>query len=372
MIGSLLRFFYGRAGGMVALVAFLLPITASGQEPANLKEAYGGMFALGAAIPDPNLTETEKSLLRANFTNLTPENCLKPASTEPQENKYTFAAADALTAFAQANGLKVNGHCLVWDSQCPAWFFSENGQPASRDLVLKRMIDHITTEVNHFKGKVVSWDVVNEALSDGPGCLKATRWQKAIGDDYIAQAFTAAAKIDPQAELYYNDYAIENPAKREKALRLIRDLKRQNIRIDGIGIQGHWELDRIPYQNIEDAIVAFQREGVKVMITELDLDVLPRQTGGADIAAREQGGDDPFASGCPPEVLQRQAEQYARLFALFRRHADAISRVTFWGLDDGHSWLNGWPRKRTNYPLLWDRASRSKPALAAVLAEARK
>lgn len=369
MMGSISRF-CGRASGVLALVALLLPIAASGQSPTNLKEAFGGRFSLGTALGDTNLTATEQSLLLANFTNITPGNCMKPVWTEPAENKYTFAAADALTAFAQARGLKVNGHCLVWDSQCPAWFFTDNGHPAGLDLVLKRMIDHITTEVTHFKGKVVSWDVVNEALSDGPGYLKATRWQKSIGDDYIAQAFIAAAKADPQAELYYNDYGIEIPTKRDKALRLIRDLKKQNIRIDGVGIQGHWQLDQVPYQAIEEAIVAFQREGVKVMISELDLDVVPRDTSGADIAAHEQGADDPYASGCPPQILQRQAEQYARLFALFRRHADAISRVTFWGLDDGRSWLNTWPRKRTNHPLLWDRSGQPKPALAAVLGEA--
>jgi endo-1,4-beta-xylanase len=233
------------------------------------------------------------------------------------------------------------------------------------------MIDHVTTEVTHFKGRVFSWDVVNEALDNGPGYLKPTKWLTTIGNDYIAQAYAAAAKADPQAKLYYNDYGIENPPKRAKALQLVRDLRKQNIRIDGIGIQGHWQLDKIPYQNIEDSIIAFHNEGLKVMITELDLDVVPRQSSGANIADNENGTDDPYANGCPPEILMRQADQYARLFALFEKNAAMISRVTFWGLDDGRSWLNGWPRKRTNYPLLWDRALQPKPALSAVLAEAR-
>jgi endo-1,4-beta-xylanase len=341
------------------------------QEPTNLKEAYSAEFALGAAIDAPNLTEAEQALLLANFTNITPENCMKPGPIEPEEAKFTFERADALVSFAQGNGLKVNGHCLVWDEQCPEWFFLDSGKPAGRDVVLKRMIDHITTEVTHFKGKVFSWDVVNEGLSDGPEYLKPTRWQKSIGDDYIAQAFIAASKADPQAELYYNDYNIEQPGKRAKALRLIRDLKKQKIRIDGIGIQGHWELDKIPYQDIEDSIIAFHDEGLKVMITELDLDVVLRRMTGADVAAHEQSTDDPYAKGCPPEILERQADQYGRLFALFRKRADMISRVTFWGLDDGDSWLNTWPRKRTNYPLLWGRDLRPKPGLAGVLREAK-
>ena len=339
------------------------------QEPTNLKEAYGAKFALGAAIDTPNLKEAELAVLLANFTNITPENCMKPAPIEPEEGKYAFAEADALVDFAQRKGLKINGHCLIWNEQCPEWFFLDNGKPADRGLVLKRMIDHITTQVTHFKGKVFSWDVVNEALGDGSEYLKPTRWQKSIGDDYIAQAFITASKTDPQAELYYNDYNIEQPDKREKALRLIRDLKKQKIRIDGIGIQGHWELDKIPYKDIEDSIIAFHNEGLKVMITELDLDMVPRSMSGANASAHDQGTDDPYANGCPPEILQRQADQYARLFALFRKHADKISRVTFWGLDDGRSWLNTWPRQRTNYPLLWGRDLQPKPALPAVLQE---
>jgi len=356
------------ASPLIVVLVVLAWRPAWAQEPTNLKDAYGAKFALGVPIDIPNLTEAEQALLLANFTNITPENCMKPAHVEPEEGDYTFEKADALVDFAQKNGLKINGHCLVWDQSCPEWFFLDNGKPAGRDLVLKRMIDHITTEVTHFKGKVFSWDVVNEAVSDkGPGYLKPTRWQKSIGDDYVAQAFIAAAKADPQAELYYNDYSIERPAKRENALRLIRDLKKQGIRIDGIGIQGHWGLDKIPYKDIENAIVAFHNEGLKVMITELDLDVVPRKTSGANVEAHEQGTDDPYANGCPPDILQRQADQYARLFALFNKHADMISRVTFWGLDDRVSWLNTWPRKRTNYPLLWGRDLQPKPALAAVL-----
>jgi endo-1,4-beta-xylanase len=350
---------------------FVNPFAATALEPTNLKDAYAPFFAVGAAITSPDLTAGEQKLLLANFTNLTPENCMKPSLTEPEENKYSFEKADALVDFAHRSGLKVNGHCLVWDDQCPNWFFSANGKQASRQIVLKRMRDHITNEVGHFRGTVSSWDVVNEAISDGPGYLKPTRWLNSIGSDYIAQAFSAAARADPHAELYYNDYSIEKPIKREKALRLIRELKKQNIRIDGIGIQGHWKLDEVPYKDIEDSIIAFHNEGIKVMITELDLDVVLRKTDGANVAAHEQGAEDPYSNGCPSGVLQRQADQYARLFKLFRKHADKISRVTFWGLDDGRSWLNYFPQRRTNYPLLWTRDLKPKPALAAILEEAR-
>jgi endo-1,4-beta-xylanase len=334
---------------------------------ASLKEAYGKDWALGCAVRNGDLSPAELVLLQTNFTNITPEGCMKPAQTEPRDDTYTFAEADAFAAFAQASGLKINGHCLVLHNRCPDWFFLDNGKPAKRDLVLKRMIDHVTTEASHMRGKVFSWDVVNEALGEGPDYLRPNKWFTSIGPDYVAQAFRAAQAADPNAELYYNDYGIEKPEKRAKAIRLIRELKAQHLRIDGIGIQGHWQLDKIPYADIDAAITAFHQEGVKVMITELDVDMVPRKASSADASAKEVAQDDPLADGCPPDLLARQADQYAKLFALFLRHKSEISRVTFWGLDDAHSWLNVWPRKRTNYPLLWDRQCQPKPALAAVL-----
>ena len=340
---------------------------AKSAEVETLKTAYGKLFAIGAAIPGPNLSEAEQTLLRTNFTTVTPENCMKPGATEPSEGVFTFEKADALVAFAQKNRLTVNGHTLLWHENCPDWFFLDGDKPAGRELVLKRMRNHIKTQAAHFRGKVASWDVVNEAMGGGGDYLRKTKWLECIGADYIAEAYIAAHEGDPEAELYYNDYGIEYPEKRERTLRLIRELKARNVRLDGVGIQGHWEIDKIPYQNIEDSIIAFHAEGLKVMITELDMDVVSRAASGADAGQKEKGGEDPFANGCTQEVLQKQADQYRDLFALFRRHADKITRVTFWGLHDGRSWLNTWPRKRTNHPLLWGRNLLPKPAFTAVI-----
>ena len=346
-----------------------LPLKA--ESPSTLKSAFGQWFEMGAAIPGSELSDAEQSLLVNNFTNVTPENCLKPGAIEPEEGKFTFAAGDAFLAFAQTHGLKVNGHTLVWHEHCPDWFFLDQGKPADRQLVLQRMRAHITAEVSHYRGKVASWDVVNEAIADGTEYLRNNQWFARIGSDYIAEAFLAAQKADPDAELYYNDYSIEQPDKRAKALRLVHELQAAHVRLDGIGIQGHWQLDHIPYQEIEDAIVAFHQAGIKVMITELDIDVVPRKTGGADVGSKESQTADLYQEGVPAEVLARQAEQYAKLFTLFRQHAEAVKRVTFWGLDDGRSWLNGWPRKRTNYPLLWSRQLDPKPAFVAVIEAAK-
>mgnify|MGYP003880766077 CR=1 FL=1 len=336
-------------------------------ETDGLKKVFGPRFVMGAAIPGADLRDAEKALLFTHFGTVTPENCLKPQPVHPEEGRYAFAAGDALVEMARGNGLTVNGHTLVWHSQCPDWFFTDNGAPAGRELVLKRMREHIATVAGRYAGKMASWDVVNEALDDGREYLRRSKWLAAIGEDFIFEAFVAARQADPKAELLYNDYGIEAGPKREKALRLVRDLKRRKAPIDGIGIQGHWSLDWLPLKEIETAIVAFHAEGLKVAITELDIDVVTKSTAGADVNAREQGSADPFANGLTPEVQQRLAERYTQLFALFLKHSDKISRVTFWGLHDGRSWLNGWPRKRTNHPLLFDRSLQPKPALTSVL-----
>ena len=361
----------------LAIIGFLVPVKAHGESLAagpqlgkadSLRTAFGRCFALGAAIPGSELNPAERQLLIKNFGTVTPENCMKPGPLHPAENRFDFAKADALVAMARAAGLTVNGHTLVWHQQCPDWFFTDNGQIAGRELVLRRMRAHIAAVAGHFAGKVRSWDVVNEAIDDGNDYLRKSKWLTGIGEDFIAEAFIAARKADPKAELYYNDYSIERLPKRDKTLRLIRDLKQRRAPIQGIGIQGHWMIDHIPFKEIEESIIAFHAEGLKVMITELDIDVVARGAAGAESGARERNGGDPFAQGLPADVQQRLADQYAKLFALFLKHRDKVTRVTFWGLHDGRSWLNQWPSKRTNHPLLWDRSLQPKPAFSAVVA----
>ena len=337
-----------------------------------LMESFRNSFAMGAAIPGAELNQAERRLLFANFNTVTPENCMKPVSLQPVEGRFRFAEADALVNMAHANGLTVNAHTLLWHNQCPDWFFTDGGRPAGRELVLRRLRAHIAAVAGHFAGKVQSWDVVNEAIDNKDGYLRKSKWLTSIGEDFIPEAFIAAHKADPKAELYYNDYSIERRPKRDKVLRLLHDLKQRGAPIHGIGIQGHWQLDHIPFQAIEDAILAFHAEGMNIAITELDIDVGKRKTDGADVGRLEQGSADLYANGLPDDFQQRLADQYAKLFALFLKHQDKITRVTFWGLHDGRSWLNGWPFKRTNHPLFWDRALQAKPALSAVLALTRE
>lgn len=334
----------------------------------GVSSLLGACFQMGAAIPGAELRPDERALLFANFSTVTPENCMKPEPIQPTEGVFRFEKADALVELATRQGLAINGHTLVWHQQCPTWFFLEDGQPATRERTLARMRTHIVTLAGRYAGRVQSWDVVNEAISDGADYLRSSEWLKTIGEDFIAEAFRAAAAADPQAKLYYNDYNIEQAAKREKTLRLVRDLKRQGVPIHGVGIQGHWQLDRVPYRQIEEAVIAFHAEGLEVAITELDIDVVARSVAGAEIGARDERRDDPYVDGLPEDVQRRLAEQYGQLFALFLKHRDKLARVSFWGLHDGRSWLNKWPRPRTNHPLLWDRKLQPKPALDAVLA----
>ncbi len=267
--------------------------------------------------------------------------------------------------------MKVVGHTLCWHGQTPPWMFrGADGKPLPRDEALRNLKGHIDAVVGHFKGKVIGWDVVNEAISDAKdGYLRDTPARRAIGDDYIVKAFEFAHAADPGAELYYNDYGNEDAGKREKTIRLIRELKAAGVHLDAVGIQCHLRLDEPDAADrLDRAIEAYSAEGVKVVLSELDVDVLPRSVRGADVAARERVGANPYTHGLPPEVAEAQARFYRRFFQVVLKHPGVVTRVTFWGTHDGLSWLNFWPVSfRTNHPLLWDRALKPKPAFGAVL-----
>ena len=338
----------------------------------GLKESARNLFEIGVGINDriPDRA-ADHPLLLSQFSIVTPENCMKPAQVQRAEGQWDFALADRFVGFATKSKLKVVGHCLVWakDDRTPAWFFRDGDQPASRELILERMRRHIETEVTRYKGRIAMWDVVNEALDDGPEYLRVSGWSAASGEDFIARAFEYAHAADPDALLIYNDYNNELPAKREKQLRLVRSLREKNVPVHAVGLQGHYEIDRVPFKEIEDTLVAMRRLGVKVVISELDIDVIPRGRWWAEGGKHrdELSKLDPYRDGCPPEVLERQAEQYARLFQIFRRHSDVIARISFWNLHDGQSWLNDFPWKRVNHPLLFDRQAKPKPAFDAVI-----
>ena len=349
--------------------------------PTPLRAAAPATLLIGTAADPHHLADPAvAALIATHFNALTPENAFKPAALQPKPGQFTFAAADQLADFAARHRLALIGHALCWHEQSPRWMYEDAaGKPLARDAALANLRTHIVTVAAHFRGKVRGWDVVNEALAEpvpdlrpaadkGPADLRDTPARRAIGDDYLAHAFRFAREADPAAELYYNDFNIELPVKRARAVRLLRTLKAAGVRVDAVGIQAHWHLDHPALADIDAAITAFKAEGVKVMLTELDIDVLPTHTPGADLQATRGHGPDPYRDACPPAVLAAQAKRYADIFTLVNKHTDTVTRVTLWGTHDAHSWLNNYPvRNRTNHPLLFDRKLKPKPAFDAVL-----
>ena len=343
-----------------------------------LRDAFKGKFQIGAAVDYKQLRgEDPRSLATAqrHFDALTPGNSLKPDFTQPAEGKFTFDDADKLVEIAQKSGAQVVGHTLVWHSQTPKWFFEgEGGNPPSREVALARMRKHIATVVGRYKGRIAQWDVVNEALSDAPDeYLRPTPWLKAIGPDYIEQAFRAAHEADPKAILIYNDYNIERNYKRPKAIRLIKELLAKKVPVHAVGIQGHWRMDDPDFAEVEASIKEFAALGLPVMITELDIGVLPTRYRGADVNTREEMTPEmravlnPYTGGLPDDVAVKHAERYREAFEMFLRNREHIDRVTLWGVEDTDSWFNNFPiRGRTDYPLLFDRQGKPKPAFFAV------
>jgi endo-1,4-beta-xylanase len=363
-----------------ALLVGLMVVSAgaAAQTPPSLKDAFKGDFVVGAAMNEAQISGQDMrgdALIEAQFNSISPENALKWAIIHPQPDKYDFDLADKYVAFGQKHHMFIVGHNLVWHNQVPAWVFRDDkGNLLGRDALLARMRDHIHTVVGRYKGKIQSWDVVNEALNED-GTLRQSLWQKIIGDDYIEKAFEYAHEADPQAQLTYNDYNLDNEAKRKGAIALVSKLRADGVRIDCVGMQDHDGLSWPTVEHEDAAISAFAALGLKVAISELDVNVLPnpghQPTADVTLKIEQNAALNPYVNGLPDSVQQDLAKRYADLFRVYVKHRDAVQRVTFWGVADGDSWLNNWPvRGRTNYPLLFDRNGRTKPAFDAVVVTA--
>jgi len=349
--------------------------SAVGGAPAVLKDAFRKDFLIGAALNSSHFCETnsaEATLVKQQFNSISPEDVLKWESVHPAPGKFNFSLADRYVGFGVTNKMFIIGHNLIWHEQTPAWVFQdEAGNPASRDLLLARMREHIFTVVGRYQGKIRGWDVVNEALGSD-GTLHPSPWLKIIGEDYVVKAYQFAHEADPQAELYYNDFGLEHAAKCAGAVVLLKKLQAQGVHIAAVGLQGHYNMIWPTEEDLTESIKAFSTLGVKVSITELDVDVLPSASNytGADISLKfaARAELNPYPDGLPGAVQQQLAQRYADLFNIFMKHRHEIQRVTFWGVTDGGSWLNNWPiRGRTSYPLLFDRNGQPKPAFEAVI-----
>ena len=351
-----------------------LAAVAQAPAPATLKDTFRNAFYVGVAINADQITGGDArgdAIITEQFNSITPENVMKWEVIHPRPDAYDFNLADKYVEFGLKNHMFIVGHNLCWHSQTPGWVFKDKkGNPLSRKALLRRLHNHIQTVVGRYKGKVNSWDVVNEALNED-GTLRQSPWMKIIGEDYVIKAFQYAHRADPRAQLNYNDYNLETPAKRQGAIALVKKLKAAGVPITVVGDQGHLHLDGPSALDEEATIMDLAAAGVKVAITELDIDVLPSARGNtADVSLKIQEDPklNPYANGLPDAVQQALTKRYADLFAVYWKHRDVINRVTFWGVTDGDSWLNDWPVKgRTSYPLLFDRDGKPKPEFEAVL-----
>jgi endo-1,4-beta-xylanase len=361
-----------------------------------LKDVYKDHFMIGTAINRSIATGTggrrpldivlkDIALTKHHFNQITAENDMKWQLIHPREGAdgYNFAPADAFVDFGVQNGMYLVGHTLVWHSQTPDWVFAGTNPPpesatrpqgdrprggprgysgprASREELLERMRDHIHTVVGRYKGKVKSWDVLNEVIADGSSTniLRDTLWLQIIGPDYIAKAFQFAHEADPEAILRYNDYGLENPVKRKKVLTLIRSLQEQNVPIHAIGSQAHVNVSTT-FEAMDQAIAEMATLGLPIHITELDVNTATggQRATGADIAANSAATE----GGLVDQANQKLADAYDGIFRAFLKHEKSVEMVTFWGVNDAVSW------RSAGTPLLFDGDNKPKPAFDAVI-----
>ncbi|MDL2305908.1 endo-1,4-beta-xylanase [Bacteroides sp. OttesenSCG-928-D19] len=361
---------------MTAIITSCAPAP---QSTDTLKSALADKFLIGAAINKAQILGKDTAGLRIvteNFSSIVAEDCMKAENVHPQENQYDFALADALVNLGTENNIVVTGHCLIWHSQLPKWFcHDEKGELVSPEVLKERMKQHITTVVGRYKGRILGWDVVNEAINDD-GSWRDSPFYQILGEEYIYLAFQYAHEADPEAELYYNDYNEWHLGKRNTIVEMVKNLKERGLRIDAIGMQGHLGMDYPSLEEYQATIDQFAEAGVKAMITEFDLSALPNPFGrtSANISDIEayRSEMNPYTDGLPADVEAQWNQRMLDFFNLFIRNSENITRVTLWGVTDNDSWKNNFPMPgRTDYPLLFDRNNQAKPVVKSIIEAAK-
>lgn len=341
----------------------------------TLKDATKELFTFGAALNVDQIDGKDSlaiNIVKKHFNSIVAENCMKSMYMQPEEGVFFFNDADAFVQFGIENNMEIIGHTLVWHSQAPDWLFvDDEGDEVTREVLIERMRNHITTIVSRYKGKIKGWDVVNEAVLDD-GSLRESKFYKIIGPDFIKLAFQFAHEADPDVELYYNDYGVSGVEKCDGIYDVVKDLIDNDIRIDGVGMQGHINMDSPTVEEMEASIIKLSDLAGKVMITELDLTVLPwpteRITAEVSLSYQLDSIYNPYPNGMPDSVSVEFNDRYADFFRMFIKNRDRIERVTLWGVADHHSWRNDWPIEgRRDYPLLFDDEYQAKPVVDEII-----
>ena len=357
-------------------IIFINDDTGAVQTP-SLKQVFNSKFKIGVALNKNQIRQRqqkENELIKREFSSLTAENVMKWEEIHPKKDRYNFKTPDLLVSLSQDNNQDLIGHTLVWHNQIPQWVTREgDGSLLDINTLFRNITDHITAVAGRYKGKIRGWDVVNEAILDD-GSYRENDFYNISGEEYIFKSFEIANRIDPEAELYYNDFSMYKTEKCNAAVLLANKIRERGLRIDGIGLQAHWGLDYPSIDEIEKSILTIHEAGYRVHFTELDIDVLPNlwEIEGADLSDNFKSNDqlNPYKSSLPDSISNLLSNRYSEIFKLFSKHSDKIDRVTFWGLSDGHSWKNDWPAKgRTNYPLLFDRENNPKQAYSDIISQ---
>lgn len=353
----------------ITFLAFLLALIGCSDQPTKeitgLKDHYADYFPIGVAVSPRALRDSSQAeLIRQQFISMTPENVMKSGPIHPEQNRYNWAPADEIVAFAREHNMKMRGHALVWHQQYPQWFFQDaSGNQISKDTLFARMQKHITDVVSRYKGNIYAWDVVNEAVSDSSEVVyrRESPFYQIAGEEYLAKAFQYAHEADPDVKLFYNDYNAVRPEKAERIYQLVKKLVDAGVPIHGIGIQGHWSIFEPTREDLVAAIDKYTSLGLEVQITELDVSIYKWEK---FRRPRQENESDEFT----PELEQRQLEQYKMFFEVFREKKDVLTGVTFWNISDQYSWLDSYPvQGRKNYPLLFDQNLKPKKAFYEVI-----
>ncbi len=354
---------------IISAAAMLAVCCGGPQQPQGLKDAFNEHFYIGAALNTPEILGLDTlgvELIKANFNSIVAENCMKSEVIHPENGVYDFSLSDKFVEFGEANDMFIIGHCLLWHSQLAKWFpYDDEGNYVTPEVLKERIKEHITTIVTRYKGRVKGWDVVNEAILED-GSYRISPFYEILGEEFIPLAFQYAHEADPDAELYLNDYGMDNAGRRDTYVKVINDIKSRGLRIDGIGMQGHMGMDYPSLEDFEESLLAFAGTGVNVMITEWDMSALPTVNMGANVSDFEEyrAAMNPYPDGLPEDVAAVWNSRMKSFMDLFIKHSDVITRVTAWGVSDDDSWKNNWPmRGRVEYPLLFDRQLQPKAFL---------
>jgi len=359
-------------GAASALTSAKYALAELGKETLSLKSKFNGKTLIGVALPNKfleNFTDHELGLVETHFNSITPENCMKWPNMVREEGVYNFSETDKMIGYAERKSLSIVGHTLIFnrDNCYPKWLFKDLHSKNDAKIIWGKIERHIATLVGRYKGKIDSWDVLNEFVEvDEPG-YRHTHFTEVLGEDYPIRLFKLVEQIDPKVKLTYNDFAVEDPRRRASILKFTRKLKDAGCKVDVIGSQSHLEIGHRIGDNLDATIKEFAALGVKCSFTELDVDVISR---GAywNLKTREQAiQNNPYKESCPSEVLEQQAKVYGDVFQAVMANSKWVDRVTLWGLTDKYSWLNSWPWKRSNHGLLFDRDGQAKPALDKIL-----